>query len=299
MGATDVTDFAFDPARDRSDLAFRPADPEAARALTASQVERFNRDGFLAPLPVFDEAATADLRAYFDELIEGVVAAADRRNSYSINAYHLVCAGLYDLVLTPGILDYVQDIIGPDIIAWGTQVFCKLPGDPKEIPLHQDAIYWPMTPSKSVTVWLALDDVDATNAAMEFVPGSHRLGPLPYTEFALDGTRVLKRGITDPERFAERYVDALPAGALSLHNDLLLHGSPANSSDRRRAGLTIRYAAAEVRVLPGYEAWAKPAIHCRGTVADHWPHRRRPEGEHPEAMSTWTGTFDGNPPDAG
>ncbi len=32
--------------------------------------------------------------------------------------------------------------------------------------MHQDAVYWPMTPSKSVPVWIAIDDSDADNAAM-------------------------------------------------------------------------------------------------------------------------------------
>ncbi len=294
-----ITDFSSDQAVGLLDLAFRPADPDQAKTLTRAQVDQFNREGFVAPLPVFDDAEVQDIRAYFDTLIDEVVNADDRRNSYSINAYHLVCAGLYDLMLTPRILDLVQDIIGPDIITWGSQVFCKLAGDHKQIPLHQDATYWPLTPTKSVTVWLAIDDADEENGAMEFAPGSHRLGPLPHVEHELDGTRVLKRGVADPDQYDRLYVDALPAGSISMHNDLLLHGSGPNRSDRRRAGLTIRYAAAEVRTLPGYEQWAIPAIHCRGTIGAHWPHRDRPDSEHPEKMRDWTGVFDGNPPDAG
>ena len=294
------TDFWMaDPTEDRRDLSFRPADPAAARTLTAQQVASFNASGFLAPLDAFEADAIDGVRQYFDDLIDAVVSADDRRNSYSINAYHLVCAGIYDLILSPRILDYVQDIIGPDFVCWGSQVFCKMPGDPKEIPLHQDATYWPFTPTRSVTVWLAVDDVDVSNAAMEFAVGSHMAGPVEHREFELDGTRVLKRGVAEPERFPDRYVNAMPAGSLSLHNDLLLHGSPPNRSGRRRTALTIRYAAAEVDVIQGYEAWKKPAIHCRGTIPDHWPHRRRPDGEHPEKMANFWGTFDGTPPDAG
>ena len=46
----------------------------------------------------------------------------------------------------------VEDIVGPNIIAWGTHFFCKMPNDPKVVPWHQDASYWPLTPSKTVTV---------------------------------------------------------------------------------------------------------------------------------------------------
>ena len=48
-----------------------------------------------------------------------------------------------------------------------------MPGDGKTVSWHQDASYWPLTPSKSVTLWLAIDDADTENAAMRVIPGSH------------------------------------------------------------------------------------------------------------------------------
>jgi len=42
----------------------------------------------------------------------------------------------------------------------------------------------------------------------------------------------------------------LTAGQMSIHSDLLLHGSGANESDRRRCGLTLRYCTADVRAQP-------------------------------------------------
>ncbi len=289
------TDFATDPAGDPRDLRFFPGKPAEARTLWPAQVEQFNRDGFLRGLPAFGRAEIGRIRGYFDDLLETVLSADDRRNAYSINTYHLVCAGLYDLLHERVLLDYVEDLIGPTFGCWGSHLFCKLPRDRMEVPLHQDATYWPLTPSRSVTVWLALDDADEDNAAMQFVPGSHRLGPLPHDELPLDGSRVLKRQVIDPEGRGERVTNALSAGEVSLHSDLLLHGSGPNRSDRRRAGLTLRYAAGEVRPLPGYEFWFMPAVHCRGELPGHWPHRRRPEGEHPEKMAAFTGDFDGNP----
>lgn len=71
-----------------------------------------------------------------------------------------------------------------------------------------------------------------------------------------------------------------------MHADLMLHGSAPNRSVRRRTGLTIRYAAASVRALPGWEWWYGGAVHCRGTVPERWPNRRRPRGEHPHLMGS-------------
>jgi hypothetical protein len=38
-----------------------------------------------------------------------------------------------------------------------------------------------------------------------------------------------------------------------------------------------------------------PAVHCRGVLSDHWPHRGLPDREHPEKLAAFTGDFDGNP----
>lgn len=280
---------------DDRELRFHPADTTVPRKLSREQVDRFNEDGFLTGLPAFGREEIDRIRVYLDELIESVLSADDARNSYSINAYHLVCAGVYDLMLSPVLLDYVEDLLGPDFGCWGNHLFCKLPRDPMAVPLHQDGAYWPITPSRTVTAWLAVDDADEENAAMQFVPGSHLHGALPHEDLELDGTRVLKRQVVDPDSFGKRVTNALTAGQISIHSDLLLHGSGLNRSDRRRAGMTFRYAAAEVRPLAGSEYWYKPAVHCRGTLPAHWTHRNRPAGEHPEKLAAFTGDFDGNP----
>lgn len=289
------TFFDESTAEDTRDLRFVPADPSSSRTLSSSQVDEFNRKGFLSGLPAFGEDEILRIRRYFDDLLESVLTPNDRRNSYSINAYHLVCAGVYDLLLSTVLLDYVEDLLGSDFGCWGNHLFCKLPKDPMEVPLHQDGAYWPITPSHTVTAWLALDDADEENAAMQFVPESHLGGALPHEDLPLDGTRVLKRQVVDPDSYGSRFTNSLRAGQISLHSDMLLHGSGHNHSDRRRAGMTFRYAAAEVKPLPGHEYWLKPGVHCRGTLPEHWPHRFRPDGEHPEKLAEFTGDFDGIP----
>jgi non-haem Fe2+, alpha-ketoglutarate-dependent halogenase len=282
------------------DLGFHPADPAAATTLSAAQVEHFNALGFVAPVDVFAAAEALAIRRYVDGLLAAVSEAGDRRNSYSINGYHVVCAGLWDLVNEPRITALVRDLLGPELVCWGTHLFAKLPGDGLAVPFHQDAVYWPFTPTLTTTVWLAIDDVDAGNAAMQFVPGSHLGGPILHEDLALDGSRVLSRQATGMDGRPARHLDELRAGQVSLHSDLLLHGSDANASDRRRAGLTLRYAAASVRTMPGYEAWAAQAVHVvAGDPSGRWVHRERPDGERPDLMAERWGGFDGQPIDAG
>ena len=277
------------------DLPFLPADPARAKTLSREQVEHYNARGYVSPLDVFDAGEADSWRTYFDGLIHAVVSADDGRNGYSINGYHLSNARLWDLVHTPRILDCVEDILGPDLVCWSTHMFCKLPGNPMEVPLHQDAVYWPFTSTRTVTVWLAVDDADRGNGTMRFAPGSHLLGPLPYEELALDGTRVLGRQVKDADSYTDTFTNTLRAGQVSLHSDLLLHGSAANTSSRRRAGLTIRYAASDARMEDGWDDWRAGAVHVRGGVDPWWPDRPRPDGEDPHLMADHRGEFDGVP----
>jgi ectoine hydroxylase-related dioxygenase (phytanoyl-CoA dioxygenase family) len=55
-----------------------------------------------------------------------------------------------------------------------------MPGDGKAVAWHQDASYWPLSPSRAVTVWLAIDDATVDNAAMRFLAGSHHHGHLTF-----------------------------------------------------------------------------------------------------------------------
>lgn len=72
--------------------------------------------------------------------------------------------------------------------------------------------------------------------------------------------------------------DGLRAGQLSLHADMLVHGSGPNRSDRRRCGLTIRYCPPTVRPLKA--GWGQNAILCRGRdTTGHWQYPPPPTGE--------------------
>ena len=263
--------------------------------LSEEQVDCFNKTGYLTALAGLSSAEVSDLRLYVDWLIEEVISADDRCNSYSINQYHQVCGRLWDLIQTPVFVDYVSDILGSESVCWSTHIFCKLPGDGMEIPLHQDANYWPFTPTNSVTIWLAVDDVDEDNAAMRFVPGSHLNGDLAHAELPLDGSVVLNRRVVEHEDYVDVALNEMQAGEVSLHTDLLLHGSPPNFSERRRCGIALRYLAAEVKVVPGGESWTRSAVHIGdGDPSGYWPNRTRPLKDEPHKMAGFVGGFDGN-----
>lgn len=260
---------------DERDLSFKPVDPTRAKKLTGDQVRQFNEQGFYFPIRLFDESEIAEIRGYIDHLFE-LLHERGERDSYALLGYHTRCAGLYDLVTDSRILDYVQDIVGPDFVCWTSHAFCKMPYDPKPVPFHQDASYWPLTPARSVTVWLAIDDADRENSCMQLVPKTHNMGHLKYSRIKED--IVFDREIDNVTSYGEPVDVVLKAGSCSLHADMTAHGSEPNRSGRRRCGFAIRYSPASVKPLR--DSWSWNAILCRGSdTTHHWTHNPRPKGD--------------------
>lgn len=257
------------------DLRFHPVKNKNPQTLTPEQIAAFNRDGFIKGIRFFDEAEIALHRAYLDDLLARVLASG--ADSYSIATAHRRYGTVYDLLTHPRIVACVADLLGPNVVGWGSHYFCKMPHDGKRVSWHQDASYWPLSPSKTVTVWLAIDDADVGNACMRFLPGTHTLGHLTYRMSEDDENNVLDQTVENAEQFGDPVDVELRAGEASIHSDLLLHGSEANVSDRRRCGLTLRYCAADVRA--GL-AWNEKGVLVRGSdPSGHWANPPRPDND--------------------
>ena len=252
------------------DLQFKPTDNPAPRCLTREQITHYNTNGFVQPFDVFSSSEIADIWSYIDTIMAGL----GPDGAYGINCYQARLSGLWDIATNGRIVDLVSDLIGPDVICWATAVLSKSAGDPKRVPWHQDASFWKLSPARTVTVWLAIDDADEANSAMRFIPGTHNKGALPESERG-DGS-VFHKGTANAEEMGEPFTNALKAGQVSLHADMLVHGSLPNVSDRRRCGLTLRYCPPEVQITD--PDWAKgvEALLCRGS-AGRWKTYPRPE----------------------
>ncbi len=259
----------------KRDLTFHPADASKAKTLSAEQVATYNEKGFVRRFVVYEPAQAQEIRSYFDRLLEKTVASGG--NSYSISTAHMKYAGVFDILTNPVIVNHVADLLGDDVVAWGSHFFCKMPGDGRAVAWHQDASYWPLSPSHAVTVWLAIDDADLENGCMKFIAGSHHSGHLTYRKSSPEEHNVLDQTVENAESFGSVVVDDLQAGEASIHNDLLLHGSDPNSSTRRRCALTLRYAAAAVRAGSG---WNEKGVVVRGQdPSGHWANPARPTVE--------------------
>jgi len=232
-------------------VGFVPSSNPSPTFLTPEQITQYNEQGYLMPFDALDPTEIGELRAFFDGVLAAFIELG--RDSYSISTAHLRFARIYELVRHPRIVGHVCDLLGENVVAWGSHFFCKMPHDGKQVDWHQDSTYWPLSPTKTVTVWLAIDDANPENANMRFIPRSHVHGLIDYDKSDKQAD-VLNMVVENPEQYGDAPVDvALKAGQFSLHSDQLLHGSLANESDQRRCGLTIRYAAADVKTWFGWD----------------------------------------------
>lgn len=255
----------------KQDLRFAPVVNPAPKRLTAAQIDHFNTAGFVQPFDIFDASEMRGIRSYVD----GLMGDLGSVGAYGINCYQARLSGLWDIATDPRILDHVEDIAGPDFLCWASAILSKSPHDPKAVPWHQDASFWALDPARTVTVWLAIDDADEDNSAMRFIPGTHDKGALPVAE--TDGeANVFHKGTANAEAMGTPFTNTLRAGQMSMHADMLVHGSLANTSDRRRCGLTLRYCPNSVSITDA--AWANgvEAILCRGS-AGNWKTHPRPD----------------------
>lgn len=254
------------------DLGYHPVHNERPAILSKEQIERFNEQGFLKPFSIYSKAEIDAIRQQFDSMIDRVMERGD--HNYSIISAHLKSGMVHDIINEPRIVNYISDLLGEDIVGWGAHFFCKLPGDGKIVNWHQDASFWPLTPAKTVTAWLAIDEANTDNACMRFVAGSHHYGHLTYRMSEETENNVLNQTVEDIGMYGNEVNIELKAGDISLHSDLLLHGSGLNTSDRRRCGLTLRYCAASVRAKLN---WNREGVIVKGTdPTGHWANLPRP-----------------------
>jgi len=240
------------------------------KALTPEQVERFRRDGIVFPVPAI---AAGEAEEALRNL-EALETARAGRLPPSQNANpHLLLPWLWDLVHDGRIVDAVEDLLGTDLLCWGTSFVNKKPADGRHVTWHQDATHWGLSSAEAVTAWIALTPSTRLNGCVRAVTGSHdRRQPHDHPE---DPRNLLgRRERVLAEIDTRRVVDVeLAPGEMSLHHPLVIHGSEPNASAQRRTGFAIRYIPAHVRQAGNKR---KFAALVRGRDLGHFEREQRP-----------------------
>ncbi|MCX7151042.1 MAG: phytanoyl-CoA dioxygenase family protein [Proteobacteria bacterium] len=206
------------------------------KMLSPDQVAHYRDNGYVSPLRAFDEAAARGYRAKLEDGERGHGLAPDQRRKM-----HLYLKWVDEVVHHPGVLDAVEDLIGPDILVYHLTLWMKEPQTDAFISWHQDSTYFGLSPAEHVTAWVALSPSSLESGCVQVVPGSHLGGQVTHAQ-EKDQSNLFATG-----QSLHVPVDApielmvLEPGQFSLHHTYLFHNSMPNRSNDRRIGLGISY----------------------------------------------------------
>lgn len=216
----------------------------SAGRLSDDEVEKYRHDGFLVPRFRLEGAELAKLQRLTEDLV------ADNPAEDGYGAPHLGSGGPLNLKTTtdwmditthPAILDCLEQLIGPDIILWQSTMFYKIAEKGVATPWHRDAIFYPITPLETATVWVAVYDSTVENGCLRIVPGSHRARQVG-DHADLTGSKAFKGELREREfDAASAECIELKAGEMVIFDVFAVHGGEPNTSRKVRAGYAMRY----------------------------------------------------------
>ena len=166
--------------------------------LSEQQARQFERDGYLCPIRVLDDREVERHLASYMEYSAANKARLDAlppNQKYQVlSETHFVLPWVYEIVTHPRVLDAVEGLLGPNLLAWNSNWFTKMPGEKSFVSWHQDGTYWKLNPPTVVTAWVALyARALASNGCMRVVPGTHTQPMIPQRETYLARERLVAR----------------------------------------------------------------------------------------------------------
>jgi hypothetical protein len=209
--------------------------------LTREQLDYFNDEGYvLFKKPVLSEKKFSGLREHFEELLANL---KPGQRPELMDVPHFVDTKLFEWLFDDEILDLVGDILGPDIDLFSSHFISKPAGGSMRVPWHEDSAYWKgmLEPMEVVTVWLAIDESNEENGCMYVIPRTHDNGYSEY--YDVDPNKNVFISEIRKGQFDEglKRPLILQPNQASLHHAKIIHGSPSNTSAKRRTGYTMRY----------------------------------------------------------
>ena len=306
--------------------AFPNARPEPYRVSVQEYID-FRRNGFLVVRGLITPAEIDELRQHADDLIHGRIEVEHvdppkpgatlkelETRILRIHMLHFELELQERYLLHPRMLDVLEALIGPDVMAMQTMLFIKGPGALGQ-GWHQDSYYIPTFPDSLCGAWIAIDPADTQNGCLWMAPGSQNEPIYPPSHGHGYGNRELGDIVEvanvggqsstdeDPENglkpIGAKYMETpcvMQPGDVAFFGGHVLHRSLSNKSeDRMRRSLVCHYANAR-----SYTAWmggnmnqilARGATHLPyaqpkfGTpCAANRPEKSRAEMESPDMM---------------
>ena len=274
--------------------------------VTVDEYTFFRKNGYLAVRNLVPLDDVAEMNAHLDDLMAGrVTVPPEKFAGYNValptkpsdwlraHMLHRVLPIHERFMLHPRVLDVLEALIGPDVLALQTMSFFKQPGQPGQ-GYHQDSYYIATFPDSLCGAWLALTPATEANGCLWFTPGSQN-EPVYPNESGLARDRQSNLGdigtiVNDSDtdesrnglvRVAQKYpgaevkVEAMP-GDVVFFGGHVLHRSHTNRADFPRRSFVSHYCNARSHVpwnhgVP-YEGESGNYLHILARGRTHLPY---------------------------
>jgi hypothetical protein len=152
--------------------------------VSVEEYRAYRRDGFLVVRGLVRQEHVAELLGHSEDLLAGRVQIPDHpvdpnapleerlKAMLRIHMAHRDLEIWERFLLYPRVLDVVQALAGPDVLAMQTMLFMKGPGSNGQ-GFHQDSFYIPTFPDSLIGAWIALDPADEENGCLWMSTGSN------------------------------------------------------------------------------------------------------------------------------
>ena len=206
--------------------------------------DEYKQNGFYSPLVLFSLEQAKIYRNYLEEVENKIGPLHYFAKTYTMMRW------VYEIATNKILLDFVEDLIGENILLYNATFIIKEPMTQTHVSWHQDLTYWGFDDNeKQVSAWIALSNADETSGCMQMIPGSHKKGFFDHKS-TNDKNNVLSRGQTVNNVDIDRAVLCpLQPGEASFHHGLTLHASKPNNSKDRRIGLNFQYITTDLKQL--------------------------------------------------
>lgn len=161
------------------------AEEETPYRVSVAEYRSFRRDGYLIVRGLVSPTDVAEMKDHIDDLLTGRIdvegieppkpGATLEENEKRLLRIHM----MHDRIplwerwmLHPRVLDVVEALIGPDVLAMQTMMFIKAPGSDGQ-GMHQDSYYIPTFPDTLLGAWIAIDPSDTENGCLWMTKGSN------------------------------------------------------------------------------------------------------------------------------
>lgn len=283
--------------------------PRMKHTISVEQYVAYRRDGFLIVRGLLPKEDVERLQSWADDLFHGRInlnelspkihwkpeeQQAEQVAAARLHMIHRRNATAEWGLLHPDVLDVLEALTGPDVLALQSMIFFNPPGKGGQ-GWHQDSFYIQTQPDTLIGAWFALDRADEQNGCLWVAPGSHHepvyppalrehfvqpddrhidgLFPATHASYMDDDINRLSRVAAKYGKSVAAVMD--PGDVLFFHSHLLHRSYRNETADRFRRAYVCHYCNARSRVPwnhgAPYEGEAANALHILARGRTHLP----------------------------